>query len=225
MNTPAPSTISTAAALGTIFAHMGQMADLQEVIIHTRSSLELYPPGHPDRSSPLANFAIVLHYHYSQTSQTVKLEEAIAHHRDPLELYPPRHPDRFISLNNLAGVFQVRFEYTGQMVDLEEAIIYHRSTLKLHPLGQPYFSSSLNSLAAALDPGQSCHGEVGKFGRAKDRKDLVVPDIRVIIMRSSNPCGWEIFHQISLFVHTHFLRPQYQGCGQQEVSCAWECKR
>lgn len=63
MNTPAPSTISTAAALGTIFAHMGQMADLQEVIIHTRSSLELYPPGHPDRSSPLANFAIVLHYH------------------------------------------------------------------------------------------------------------------------------------------------------------------
>ncbi|KZP06031.1 hypothetical protein FIBSPDRAFT_842501 [Athelia psychrophila] len=114
------------------------------------NTLDLRPPGDPDRSMSLNNLATALQTRFKNTGQMVDLEEAVTRHRHALDLYPPGHPDRSMYLNNLAHALHTRFENTGQMVDLEEAITHHRGDLDLRPPGHPYHSIPLNNLATAL---------------------------------------------------------------------------
>ncbi|KZP19143.1 hypothetical protein FIBSPDRAFT_828515 [Athelia psychrophila] len=145
-----PSIIS-AIKLCTRFQQSGQMADLEQAIIHQQDALELHPPGNPNRPTSLNNLAGSLSTRFEQLGQMADLEQAIIYQRDALELRPPGHPNHSTSLNNLANSLLTRFEQLGQMADLEQAIIYQRAALELRPPGHPRsLKPSLNNLASSL---------------------------------------------------------------------------
>ncbi|KAF7975368.1 hypothetical protein HWV62_9695 [Athelia sp. TMB] len=125
-------------------------ANVEQTISDYRNTLDLSPPGHPDRLAALNNLATALCTRFRQFGQMADLEQAITCQRSALELCSPGHSDRYALLNNLAFALRNRFERSGQMANLDEAIIYYRGVLDLCPPGNPYRHSSLDSLAAAL---------------------------------------------------------------------------
>ncbi|KAF7980535.1 hypothetical protein HWV62_37669 [Athelia sp. TMB] len=130
----------------THFSH----ANVEQTISDYRNTLDLSPPGHPDRLIALNNLATALCTRFREFGQMADLEQAITCQRSALELCSPGHSDRYALLNNLAFALRNRFERSGQMANLDEAIIYYRGVLDLCPPGNPYRHSSLDSLAVAL---------------------------------------------------------------------------
>ena len=158
--------MNLAFCLSTSYDQLGALGDLEQVIILQRESLELCPPGHPDRSSSLNNLATYLWTRYNQLSAVGDLEQAILLHREALELRPPGHSDRSSSLNNLATCLWAHYNQLGAVGDLEQAIILDREALELCPPGHPNRSSSLNHLATSLSTRYDQLGAVGDLEEA-----------------------------------------------------------
>lgn len=71
---------------------MGQMADLEEAVMHHISSLELRSPSNPDRSKSLNNLENALRIRFNHMGQMADLEEVVMHHRGSLEMRPQGTP-------------------------------------------------------------------------------------------------------------------------------------
>jgi len=100
-----------------------------------RGVLELFPAGHPNRSTSLNNLARSLTTSFDKSGEQVDLDEVIS--LQPNALLPAGHPDRSGSLNDLASSLQRRFEQSGEQANIDEAIPLHREALELQPAGHP----------------------------------------------------------------------------------------
>ncbi|KAF8546094.1 hypothetical protein OG21DRAFT_1491587 [Imleria badia] len=126
------------------------LSDLEEALALERNALELFPEGHPGRSTSLSYLALYLHSRFKQLRMLSDLEEALALERNALELFPEGHPDRSTSLSNLALFLHSRFKQLGMLSDLEEALELQRNASELLPERHPDRAASLGSLAASL---------------------------------------------------------------------------
>ncbi|KAI6154287.1 hypothetical protein BKA82DRAFT_4099574 [Pisolithus tinctorius] len=160
---------SLAFCLSNKYDNGGVVAHLEESVTLGQATLELCPPGHPDRGASLSNLACSLMKRFQTHAAMCDLEEAIELHRHSigttphqasltaadleeavtlgrlaLELRPPGHPDRRISLSSLACDLWKRFRKQAEMRDLEEAV-------ELYVLsGHPDRSSSLRNFSFCL---------------------------------------------------------------------------
>jgi tetratricopeptide (TPR) repeat protein len=139
-----------ATAIHARYQETGMIDDLGEAIRYLRETLDLCPPGHPERSSALNNLASTMMARFERVGEIGDLDEAIMYHSEALGLRPPGHPDRSISLNNLASAVHDRFEESGRIEDLNEAIAYHRQALDLVPSEHHDRSNILSNLGLAI---------------------------------------------------------------------------
>ncbi|KIJ58219.1 hypothetical protein HYDPIDRAFT_103094, partial [Hydnomerulius pinastri MD-312] len=101
-----------------------------------RATLDLCPPGHPDRHYALAQLASSLRTQYNLLGN---LELAIDMQKQVLDLCPPGHPDRHNALANLASSLWTQYNLLGGQADLDLAIQHSQQALAmLHPMHPSY---------------------------------------------------------------------------------------
>ena len=119
------------------YEQLGEIDDLNEVIVLDQEALLLYPSGHPDRSMPLSNLAADLTIRYKQLEGIDDLNAAVVLGREVISLRPPGHPDRSVALNRLATRLLYRYNRLGEVGNLNEAIVFDQEALSLCPPGHP----------------------------------------------------------------------------------------
>jgi tetratricopeptide (TPR) repeat protein len=153
------------------------MEDLEEAISSYREALALHPPGHPNRSSSLGNFANALLTRFEQSGRVDDLEDAISSDHEALTLCPPGHPARSNSLNNFVNALLTHFKHFPRIEDLEDAISSGHEALTLCPPGHPDRSISLNTFASALLT------RFMQLGRIEDLEDVISSYCEALTLR------------------------------------------
>ncbi|KIM67659.1 hypothetical protein SCLCIDRAFT_1209758 [Scleroderma citrinum Foug A] len=133
-----------------------------------RATLDLHPPGDPERSTYLLELSDRHYNRFRQGHLLMDLEEAIAIGREVLELCPSGRPNRPSALHNLARCLLDRFDREHRSSDLEEAIALCRGALELCPHGHPDRSASLHVFACCLSE------QFRKAGGKGDLKEMIL---------------------------------------------------
>ena len=89
-----------AACLNDRYLQEHKVAYLDEATAHESAALDLWPPGHPDRSQSLHDLTLLLRNKSSVNGRMDDLERAIEFCRAAIDLRPPGDPDRHWSLSN-----------------------------------------------------------------------------------------------------------------------------
>ncbi|KAG8853669.1 hypothetical protein FRB96_008087 [Tulasnella sp. 330] len=124
--------------------------ELNRAIDYLWESLELRPPGHPDRASRLHELGMAYWDRYLLASDPTDRETAIKYHEEALSLRPPGHPDRALTLTELGLGLWHRYIHEKDPMDREMAIKYHGEALQLRPKGHPDRAMTLNELGLAV---------------------------------------------------------------------------
>ena len=140
------------------FLKLGTNADLDEAILHYRSTLNLYPEDHPNRSGTA--LATCLQDRFKKYDDITDLDEAIILYKAASERFPSGSPGSAAPLQKLALCLSQRSiklstqidlddaTKSSPQTDLDDAIKYEKAALALYPVGDPDHVKSLSSLAS-----------------------------------------------------------------------------
>ncbi|RXW11564.1 hypothetical protein EST38_g14291 [Candolleomyces aberdarensis] len=137
------------------------MTDLDEAIFLCSEALELRPPPHPDRESPLRNLAdAVMARSDAHTGISADLEEGILLYREVPQLRPSPHPGRSLALPNPSFTLQKMYEETLALPCLQKAISHIEELLASHcPVGHEDRLGTLETLGSLLQMQFDAKGE------------------------------------------------------------------
>jgi tetratricopeptide (TPR) repeat protein len=139
-----------------------------DALEQARRTLELLPPGDPNRSASLTDIGDALRRRFSQLGDLDALTFAIELFREALNLHPSGHIHRLLFLDRLAEALWAHRQQISNLDMLAEAVELLREALALRPRGHPDHSSSLNNLASALQTRFEQLGDLDSLTEAVD---------------------------------------------------------
>ncbi|KAJ6467937.1 CHAT domain-containing protein [Mycena vulgaris] len=167
-------------ALRKRYKNLGNLEDLQRVLLNLQCSVDLTPEGHPERAGRLANLANCLAAQYERSGDLKDLEAILWNEQEAVDLthkgteHEQRSGDlkdieaavksdqeavvltpkdrlyRAEHLENLAVSLTMRYRKARDSKDLEEALRHRQEAVNLTPEGHPSRAHRLSELGASF---------------------------------------------------------------------------
>jgi tetratricopeptide (TPR) repeat protein len=131
------SELGVAEALGELFEHSGEGADLTEAIRLGQEAMRLHPKGDPERSRACANLALCYHTRFEHSGDEYLLDAAVNFQREVLSLRSKGHPDRLATCMNLALFLTSACDANPNEALLFEAIALEDEAREICPIDDP----------------------------------------------------------------------------------------
>jgi hypothetical protein len=161
-------------ALQARFERLGELASLDEAVVHLRRAVQACPAGHPDLGMYLSNLGNALQIRFHWTGEMADLDGAVINLHRAVRAAPDGHPNLGMYLSNLGSALQIRFERTGETADLDAAVRMSRRAVQATPDGHPDLGGRLSNLGNALQ------ARFGRLGEMADSDEAVRMSSRAV---------------------------------------------